>query len=155
MPKAGIYYFVEEQIRPYAVIINNETVKESGLGLNITDAVVFVKSIESAQVASIQVKLFALFNAIDIKDITLSSVASAVIPLHVQEVHIRYSILNPLEVTIDGEADAGVFQASFHLLDRLLSVTLVPSENMLKEYKSTLSNLKKSENGEYIYETTI
>ena len=155
MPKASLYYLFEEQIKPYSIVINNETVKESGLGLNITDAVVFIKSIDSAQIGSTEVNLFVLFNTIGIKDITLSSVAAAVIPLHIQEVHIQHSILNPLNITVYGEGEMGVFHATFNLLDRFLSVNLNPSEHMLKNYKSTLSNLKRSENGGYIYEKTI
>ena len=155
MPKASIYYFFEEQIKPYSIVINNESVKDSGLGLEITDAVVFIKSIDSAQIGSVEVDLFALLNTIDIKDVTLSSVAAAVMPLHIQELHIQHSILNPLEITVDGEGEIGVFHATFHLLDRLVNVNLKPSEDMLKNYKSTLTNLKKSENGEYVYEKTI
>jgi hypothetical protein len=155
IPKTGIYYFFEEQIRPYSIVINDETVQDSGLGLEITDATVFIKSIESAQVGSIEVDLFALFNAIDITDVTLSSVAEALIPVHVQEVHFRHSILHPMQIKVDGKAEAGVFHATFHILDRVLSMNLKPSENMLKNYKSTLSNLKRSENGEYVYEKSI
>lgn len=155
MPKAGLYYLLEEQIKPYSVMINNEHVQERGLGLEITDATVYIKSIESAQVGSIELDLFALFNSIDITDITLSSVAAAVMPVHIQEIHIRYSVLNPLQIKVEGEAEAGVFHASFHLLDRVVSMNLKPSESMLKNYKGTLVNLKRSENGEYIYEKSI
>jgi hypothetical protein len=155
MPKASIYYFFEGQIKPYSIVINNESVKDSGLGLKITDATVFIKSIDSAQIGSIGVDLFALFNAIDIKNVTLSSVAAAVMPLHIQEVHVRHSILNPLVIKVDGQGDAGVFHATFHLLDRVLNLSLKPSEIMLKNYKSTLTNLKRSEKGEYVYEKTI
>lgn len=155
MPKAGIYYFLEEQIKPYSVVINNESVKESGLGLEITDATVFVQSIDSAQIGSIEVNLFALFNTIDINDIALSSVAAAVMPVHIQEVHIRYSILNPLKITIYGEGEMGIFHAAFSPLDRVLNVNLKPSDLMLKNYKNSLLNLKKSEKGEYVYEKTI
>jgi len=155
MPKASIYYFFEEQIKAYAIVINNESVKESGLGLNVTDALVFIQSINSAQIGSIEINVFALFNTIDINNVTLSSVAAAVMPLHIHEAHVRHSILNPLEITIDGEGEAGAFHATFHLLDRLLYLNLKPSESMLKDYKSTLLNLKRSENGEYVYEKTI
>jgi len=155
MPKAGIYYFFEEQIKPYSIVINNETVKDNGLGLEITDATVFIKSIDSAQIGSVEVNFFALSNTIVIKDVSLSSVAAAVMPLHIQEVHIRHSILNPLEIKVDGEGEAGVFRATLHLLDRLVNVSLKPSETMLKDYKSTLLNLKRSEKGEYLYEKTI
>jgi hypothetical protein len=155
MPKASIYFFFEEQIKPYAIIINNESVKDRGLGLEVTDAVVYIQSIGTAQIGSVDVDLFALFNAIDINNVTLSSVAAAVMPLHIQEVHIRHSILSPLEITVDGQGEAGVFHATFHLLDRVLNLSLKPSEDMLKNYKSTLSNLKRTENGEYLYEKTI
>lgn len=155
MPKASVYYFFEGHIKPYSIVINNERVKESGLGLNITDAVIFIKSVDSAQIRSIEVNLFALFNTIDLNNVTLSSIAATVMPLHIQEVHIRHSILNPLEVTVDGEGELGAFRATFYLMDRVLNVNLKPSEKMLQDYKSTLTNLKRSENGEYVYEKTI
>jgi len=155
MPKASLYYFAEEQVKPYEIMINNESLKESGLGLNITDAVIFIRSIESAHIDFMSINLFVLYNAVDVEEITLSPVAEAVIPVHIQDLHIRYSILNPLEIVLHGEGEMGLFHASFKLLDRLLSVTLNPSEKMLKEYRSTLSTLKKSENGAYIYEKTI
>lgn len=155
MPKASMYYFFEEQIKPFSVLINDETVTESGLGLNIADAVVYIKSINSVHIESLEINLFALYNIIDIKNIQLSSAAAAFIPLNIQEVHIQHSILNPLEVTLDGKGDIGEFHADFNLLDRVVSLKLKPSETMLKEYQSTLKNLKKSDNGEYVYEKTI
>lgn len=154
-PKASLYYFCEESIKPYSVVINNESVQESGLGLEITDATIFIKSIESAKISRMKFNLFLLFNSITIDDITLSSVAASVIPVHIQHVQIRHSLLNPLEVKVYGEGDMGVFQAGFHLLDKTVKVALEPSEQMLKDYKSTLSQLKQSENGEYLYEKTI
>lgn len=155
MPKDSIYYFFEEQIKPYSIMINNETVTQSGLALNLTDAVIYIKSINSAHIESIEVNLFALYNTVDIKNIKLSSAAAAFIPLNIQEVHIQHSILNPLAITLEGEGDIGAFHASFNLLERVLYLNLKPSEKMLKEYQSTLKNLKKSDNGEYIYEKTI
>lgn len=155
MPKAGIYYFAEEQLKPYSVVINNEHVQERGLGLKITDATLFISSIESAQIGAIELDLFGLFNAIDITDVTLSSVAAAVMPVHIHEIRIRYSVLNPLQIEAEGEAEAGVFHATFHLLDRVVNMNLKPSESMLKNYKSTLSNMKPSENGEYLYEKSL
>ena len=49
----------------------------------------------------------------------------------------------------------GKAKLSFNIQDNKLHVDLKPSDNMLKNYKTTLKGLKKSNDGEFVYDKTL
>jgi hypothetical protein len=154
-PKVNAYYFLEQELKSYSVVISDEKVKDSGFSLNITDATVSVKSVDGAKVSSADVKIFVFYNSINVKDITLSSIANSFMPLQIQSLSAKYSVFNPLNVVAVCIGDFGEASANINIIDRVVNVKIKPSQSMLKEYKNTLKNLKKSESGEYIYEKNI
>jgi len=154
-PKVSLYYYAEQLLKPFDVIVSSEVLEDNGLSLNINDGVVAVKSIESATVKELNIKLLGFYNSVDVKDIELSSVAKSFIPLKIKSVEIRHSIFNPIVVDVDSIGEFGEANVKINLLERTLHLVLHPSSLMLKRYKSTLRNLKKSENGEYIYDKTF
>ncbi|MBU4025121.1 hypothetical protein KKF31_08210, partial [bacterium] len=94
-PKLGMYYFLENELKAYDVIISGETLKDEGVSLNIKDGQIFVKSIESASIKECDVTLLLFYNAINARDITLSQSAKSFIPLKVQELKLSYTVFNP------------------------------------------------------------
>jgi len=155
IPKVSVYYFLEQKLKSHSVIISNEDVIDSGFSLNISDAIISLKSVDSAKISNVDIKIFALYNTIDVKDITLSSVAESFVPIYVKNVNIQYSIFDPLNIIAVSSGDFGEAYANINIIDRVLHLNLKPSKSMLKDYKNTLKILKKSENGEYIYEKNI
>ncbi len=154
-PKVSIYYFLETQLKPYDVIISSESVQDSGLTLSIEDGVVFVKSIDSAKIKNVDITILGLYNALSVSEIELSSVAASFVPLKIAQVDIIYSVIDPLNITANAVGEFGEVQAIANLLERIVHVKLVPSALMKKDYKHTLKNLKKSENGEFVYDKTF
>lgn len=154
-PKVSVYYFLETMLVPHAVTINSEAVIDNAFTLSINHANISVQSIESATIAETNVKIFAFYNRIEFKDITLSSAVQAFIPRHVESADIRYTLLNPLNVVAKINGTFGEADVKFNLLERALHLKVKPSDLMLKEYKSTLQNMSKNENGEYVYDKNI
>ncbi|QOY53911.1 hypothetical protein HUE87_08385 [Candidatus Sulfurimonas marisnigri] len=154
-PKVSVYYYLEQKLNSYSVIVSKEDVKDNGFGLSIKDAVVSVKTVDSATISNIEINLFTVYNTIDFKGITLSPVATSFLPLHVKSVNIKYSIFDPLNIKAVSVGEFGEVDSYFNIIDRVFHLNLKPSKIMLKDYKNTLKNLKKSENGEYIYEKHI
>ena len=154
-PKISIYYFLENELKKYDLIISNEELSDSGFNLSITDAIVSVKSIESANISKINVKIYGIYNSVILQDILLSSTASAFIPLNIQKADISYTIFGPLNIKAHFTGEFGAADAKINILDRTLHLELIPSKIMLQDYSSTLDNLSKSENGEYIYDTNF
>lgn len=154
-PKVSIYYFLETLLAPHAVVISSEEAVDRGFTLQINHANISFKAIESANIAEIDIKIFALYNVIHCKDITLSGAAQSFIPLHVEAATLKYSVFNPLNVVAKINGEFGEANVTFNILERALHLKVVPSDLMLKDYKNTLQNMSKNENGEYIYDKTI
>ncbi|MCW8839073.1 MAG: hypothetical protein OQJ77_05305 [Thiovulaceae bacterium] len=154
-PKVALYYFAETQLKPYGVIMTDESVSDNGFTFGIKDAVVTFKAIESATVKDTNIALFGLYNKVKLKDITLASTAASFVPTDVKNVDISYSIFNPLNIIAVSEGGFGEAKVEVNLLDRKLYLKLEPSKVMNKKYRNTLRNLKKSKDGGYEYAKTF
>ena len=155
MPKDSAYYLLEEQLKQNDLVISGEELVDNAFYLSINNASVSVKSINSAEIKNINIKIFGFFNSVNIENITLSKSMKSFIPLHVEHINVKYSILTPSILMMEGIGEFGEFVAEYEIFEHKLILHLKASKVMSDDYSSTLSNLKKSENGEYIYEKNI
>ena len=153
VPKVNLYYQAEHLAEPYGVVLSNEEVSDEWLWLSLKDATLFYQRGESARIDNIDVMLFVLYNSIRVEKIRISSVFEQFVPLEIAHVTVRYSVLNPLEVTIEAIGDFGELSGRFLLTDQSFKVTIEPSILMKKRFGSTLNNLQKDEAGGYYYES--
>jgi hypothetical protein len=154
-PKVSLYYFLEIRLATQGIIISTEDAADRGFTLDVNNANISFKSIESANIAEINVKIFALYNAVDFKNITLSGAVKSFLPLYVEGANVRYTILDPLNLKAKLKGEFGEAEAEFSLSKYALHLELLPSDLMLKEYKSTLQTMKKNESGRYLYDQYI
>jgi hypothetical protein len=151
-PKVAFYYLAEEELNKFEVIISNEKVFDSGFSLELTDLNVYVKSIESASIKELDVKIFGFYNKIMLQNIVLTDTASSFVPLNISFIEASYTIFDPLNVKATASGDFGELDVTFNLLEMLLNVKLLPSDVMKKKYRSTMSQLSKNEDGSYSYD---
>ena len=154
-PKDSIYFSFEEKLKHLDVVISSEQVEDSGFTLNITDADLSFKSISSAKINQSSITVFALYNSVSLKGITLSSTAKSFAPLNIESVNVVYSIVNPLNASIKAVGEFGELEGEFNIVDSSLHLELKPSQKMLKNYQSSLRKLSKTENGEFVYDKTF
>lgn len=155
LPKENLYYLLEQSLKKQSVVLSNETVDDKGLQLELSGATLFYKGIESADIGKIRFDVFLLYNAVVFKEIKLSTIAEAFIPLNIERIELKYTIFNPLHVVGKASGAFGEADIFLHLLDKKIRVILSPSEIMLQKYKNSLQKFIKSENGEYVYEQNI
>jgi len=151
-PKTSLYYMLEKELKQYDVIISDEKVTDNGFSLSIDDATVYVKNIDTAILKELDIKLFAFYNAISLKDITLSDVTASFIPVKIKSVDLMYSIIDPLNLKIDAEGAFGTASGSLSISERKLHLDVVPSKIMHSKYKNTMRQLKKQKDGGYSYD---
>ncbi len=154
-PKVSAYYFLETQLKKYDLIISSETPIDSGLSFNIQNATVVFKSIESAEIENINIKIFGLYNRVRVDNIELSSAVASFVPTKVSSVDISYHIGDPLHINAKVVGEFGTAEAVVDILERSVHLKLLPSAVMSKKYRHTLKNLKKSEDGEFVYDKTF
>ncbi len=154
-PKISIYNYAEKELLNYDVIISNETLEDSGLSLNIVDADIYVKSIQSANIKELDIMLLAIYNSVSLENITLSNAAASFVPLNIEYVNIHHSIFNPLNVYAHASGEFGEVDATFNVTEMSLKLTLIPSDQMSKNYKNTMRQLSKNEDGSYSYDKSF
>jgi len=154
-PKVNIYYFAEEQLQKKGIILNDETLIDEGFSLEIKNATLYVKTLETAKIQKIKLNFFLLYNSVEVKDALLSDMASRFIPLHVKSFYFTYTIFDPLHVRGKCSGEFGKASISINLAKRTLKMLIKPSKKMLSNYRVTLQNLKKDKNGGFVYEQSF
>ncbi|MBU0631598.1 hypothetical protein KKA17_03045 [bacterium] len=154
-PKEGLYYLLEQKLKPYGVVVSDEKIRENGFTLRLEDADIYVQSIESAKISSIDTSLFLLFNRMKIKDVRLNDISAAFMPTKIEEISVNHSIVNPLVLHVKAYGDFGEIDGKINLLGKQVRAVLKPSGIMLQKYQNTLRLFVKDQKGEYIYEKNI
>ncbi len=155
VPKTSIYYLLEKNLKKFDVVISDEQLKESLLSLNITNAHISTKGIDSAIISKSDITLLLFYNKLSFRDIKLSSIVETYLPSKIASLEIDYSLLHPLTLEINAEGDFGEARGSLHLLDRDVSLILKPSKKMFTSYKKSLRFFKKDKDGEYTYAKSL
>ena len=151
LPKINLYYQLERLIEPYGVVLNDEKLDDKGLWLNIQDATLYFKEIESAHTRNIDVKLFGLYNRVNVDDIRLAETFEQFVPVHIERIEVTYSVIDPLHIRATAVGDFGSAEAKVAVRDRNATVIVQPSELMKTRYRSMLNKLEKDETGGYRY----
>ena len=151
-PKESIYYFAEEQLKPLGVVIGYEEAVDQGFSLEILHAKLYIQKIKSANIGSIKISPFGLYNTVSASNVVLDKTFEQFFPPLLQRLDIEQNIFAPLQLNAEAIGDFGEAEAVVNVLDRNVSVILRPSKLMLSRYKNTLRQLKKSKEGDYRYE---
>ena len=154
-PKASLYYKAEQELQKHKVILADEEVKEKLFYLELQNTTLYFQTIPSAKVEWMEFKFLVIYNTVHIKNIELSSVVASFIPVHIDDVAIKYTLLNPLNVLATASGEFGTLNASVNLKRRTLLVNLKPSKIMIRNHRNTLREFHKNEVGEYTYEKTF
>ena len=151
-PKENLYYFAEEQLKPLGVIISEEEVIDHGFSLTLKHATLYVKKIRSAEVESLDAKIFGLYNSVHIKKIVLDPAVEQFFPPLINHVTIVHSIFSPLKIHADAVGDFGSAAVEINLADRNGTLNVQASKLMRSRFRTTLRQLKKTKAGDYYYE---
>ena len=155
IPKNSLYYFMEQELQKYDVIISHEKLKDDFLYLKISNMVIDVQGVQSVTIDNSEIMLLLFYNNIHLDDITLSSAMKAFLPVKIKKASVIYTILDPLHVRSQIQGDFGKAQAVYSVNEKKLRVILYPSQRMLQQYKNSLNLFQKVKNGEYIYAKTF
>jgi len=154
-PKSSVYYFAEQELKKFGVVISDEKLDERLSSLNIQNLDISAKEIETALIQEADITLLLVYNSVNLTNIKLSSLVESYLPSKIDSLNITYTLFNPLYITADGVGEFGEVSAEVSIVDRNASVVLKPSKKMFTEYQKSLRMFKKSEDGEYVYAKTF
>lgn len=154
-PKKNIYYFAEQKLSAFGIIINNETIQENLFSIKLQHADLYVQNIKSATVGNAKCTFLGFYDVLKIKNILLATIANNFLPKKIEEIKIEYTIIHPLSVALTAKGAFGTAKGHFNILNKKVFILFKPSHLMLQQYQNSLQLLKKLPNGEYSYEKTL
>lgn len=154
-PKESLYFFAEQKLEPFGVVIAQEQLQDKLFTLELEDATLYAQKIEAAKVSASQITLLGIYNSIEVEGVELASMVESFVPQKIAHISLRYSLVDPLNVVIEADGEFGDVNGAFSIVERKLELHLKPSKVMLEKYRSTLREFKKDQNGEYNYVKTL
>ena len=148
-PKEELYYLAEKSLKQSDIVISNETIEDRWFGLRISDADIYVKGINVAKVANLQLNLFFFYNTLTIEGIDMDASLHNVAPKAVDELKATYSVIDPLHVQLDGVGSFGTVSGNAILLENKVRLNFP----IAKDIRAFKKFLKKDKQGEWYYET--
>jgi len=154
-PKDVLYHQAEQKLNSLGIVISHEIIEDAGFTFKIRDAQLSVKKIPSVYIKNIKFSVFGFYNSIDVQQIELSKTLKSFAPTKIVFIKAQYTLLNPLHLIANAKGAFGTAEVDIDIVQKKLTLYLHPSKLMLKDYKSTLRNLKKLKTGGYIYEQAL
>ncbi len=148
-PKVELYYLLEKSLKKNDIIISNERVIDTWYGLKIENAQLYIAGAKVANISLLNFNFFFFYNSLKVDEIKMDSTLSTIAPKEIRYIEANYSIINPLEITLQGEGSFGIIDGKVSLLERKVEVLFpVP-----KELKTIKKFLKKDKEKGWVYET--
>ena len=148
-PKQELFYLLEKELKKSGVIISNERFQDRWFGFVIENADIYVKGAKMAQVSKLELNIFFLYNTLKIEGVTTNEAIHNVAPKDINYTEIKYSVLDPLKVTLLANGSFGIAKGAVTPLDKKIKI-LLP---VVKDIKAFKKFLKKDKEEGWKYET--
>jgi len=150
MPKRNLYYKVEQVLASQDVKINEGKIDEGLLGLQIDDAVIYIKGIDLIHLKEASFFSLLFYSRMALKEIVLDDSLGNMLPNQLDEVTLSYAVWMPKHISISGRGEFGSFDGNVDLVHRQIHIDFAETGKlgMLKR------ELKEGEKGWY-YETSF
>ncbi len=150
LPKKNIYYALEHIAKTNYLNINEKSLKENPLSLDIKNAKIFYRGILLGHFKNANLKLFGFYNEFLITNISFANSFAKFIPKNIKYTKISYSIISPKTIKINSKGTFGEINANLDIFKQKINIKL----KLAKNYNKTYNFLKymKYKKGDYFYE---
>ena len=148
-PKEELYYLLEKSLKEKNIIISNETIKDTWIGLKIENADIYNNDIKIAHGVNLDFMFLFLFSKLDVNNINVNEAFHIMAPKKIDNLTATYSVINPLNVVIKGQGSFGTLNGNIALLKRNIKILFPDSKNL----KTIKKFLKKDATKGWYYET--
>jgi len=147
-PKRELYYTLEKRMAESGLIIDNEEIKETALGVELKHPTIIYEGAKIAKADMIKIVSMIVYSEINILDIQSDKAMSSIFPLIPKNVIITNNILSPYRLDIVAYGDFGKAKGIFDMKQMTLRMDIVE----VKSIDSIKRYLKKDKNGWYYEE---
>jgi len=147
-PKRELYYSLEKRMANSGLIIDNEEIQETALGVELLHPTIIYEGAKVAKADMIKIVSMIVYSEISIVDIKSDKAMSSIFPLIPKNIVITHNILSPYILNIVAYGDFGKAEGIFDIKSMTLRMDIVEANDIesIKRY------LKKDKNGWYYEE---
>ena len=153
MPKVNLFYALGDLMKKELVQIQQKSIKDRWVDLQLLDATVFYDKIESIKAKEIDIKPWLLYNKITLKEIKPSSSIKRFFNFKANSAVITHSILDYKKAHIEADGDFGEISGEADLIARKIHLLLKPTKRFEKN-QVVRDYFKKTKEG-YVYESSF
>lgn len=95
---------------------------------------------------------YLIYNNVELNNITLEGILGSSLPKKINIVNFHYTIINPFKVTFNAEGEFGTLSGDFAFKDKIVMISLIPSDKMKTGYSFILNKKKRIDGDKYIFE---
>jgi len=142
MPKENLFFTLQKELKKDNIYINTN-VSSNIQHLNLKNSTIFINNIDIATIKQTNILPFIIYNKIDIDNLKINFNN-----LNISKLHLTYSIINPLHISINGISDFANIQGDIDLTTRKIKIYFLNlTNNSIKDF------LRKDQKGYYYAET--
>jgi len=150
MPKIEIYYALEKVLDKQGIQLNESQMDEGLFTLTLKDVTLFAQGVKVAHIDKIDIFTLLIYTKVTAQTFVVSESLSSMMPKNADNIEVRYSILDPLHVTLNAVGSFGTLKGYIDLKEKKIHIDFVEP----KDIRTIRSSLKKGEEGWY-YETSF
>ena len=149
-PKQELYYLLEKSLKKSHIIISNETVKDTWIGLKIDHADIYVEGAKVATNQELNFMFLFLYAKVSLSNLIIDESLHTVAPKNMESLTATYSILNPLKVLLKGKGSVGELEGTIALKERKIEILFPKAKDLTTIKKFLRKDAKKG----WYYEKT-
>lgn len=153
VPKASLYYTFEKLLAQEHLFINDDPLTNRLIDITSAQATLTFDQTAIASLGSLRLAPWLFVNTFECSDVRFQGTFRQLFPDPVESVQLRYTLWNPLHITIKAQGGFGSMQGHFDLSTHHM-VLVFAQDQALARYPLLLSKLRQSEEG-LVYESTF
>lgn len=151
LPKEKFYFTFESLLSKYHLFINHEVLSDNFFYLDADDGDIVLDNQTVASIENIRISPWIFLNRLSFSNLSVLPQYRNFFPGKIDTITVTYSLLNPLEITIQGEGDFGHFKGGYDLMSQKIKIVF-DATHQLRRYGLLVSNLHQEKEG-LVYES--
>jgi len=148
LPKKQLWLYTQDILsKKYYISLNSKEIIDKSFNLIMYKNTLEYDKIKIAQSYKIKTFSSAIFEKIDIKDIYFDDIFTTVLPKHLDDITIQWTLFMGYKIKISAMGDIGILNGYIDILHKKIILHLKPSNIANKRYKKILHYMKKEAKG--------
>ena len=146
-PKRELYYLLEKRLQKEQIVLSQERIRETALGLTITGGTLSIQGVKVGRIERIAFWTVLVYSDLEIENFKSDPGMAKFIDIEVSHADFRHTLLKPTVLTFFASGSFGDVKGTINLLDRSVKLRWLKTGEI-----SALKPYLKRDNEGWFYE---